>query len=166
MFWTDSSNILLLTENNEWLFPLTNSPPPCFSVVLPPLITSQNLNLNGTRGGTILWPCKANTPFEPSQSRIYWQTEDPVNVVHVYNKGKEEFNSQNKTFANRTTIFLDQLPSGNFSLLFDPLSLKDDQTSLVVVFQPNNKNSQKICQQTLYVAGMVILIHISAVLFH
>ncbi|GLD51548.1 CD276 antigen homolog [Lates japonicus] len=52
----------------------------------------------------------------------------------------------------RTKIFPDLLSSGNFSLIIEPLMLKDDQTSLEVVFMQGNKEREKPCQLTLYVA--------------
>uniref|UniRef100_A0A4W6E1Q9 Ig-like domain-containing protein n=1 Tax=Lates calcarifer TaxID=8187 RepID=A0A4W6E1Q9_LATCA len=107
------------------------------------------------RGARCLWLCQhtVNEPFQPEQTYIYWQGQNNSNtVVHVYSRGTEEYQHQSKSFNNRTKIFPDLLSSGNFSLIIEPLMLKDDQTSLEVVFMQGNKEREKPCQLTLYVA--------------
>lgn len=120
---------------------------------------SENIIINGTRGARCLWLCQhtVNEPFQPEQTYIYWQGQNNSNtVVHVYSRGIEEYQHQSQSFNNRTKIFPDLLSSGNFSLIIEPLMLKDDQTSLEVVFMQGNKEREKPCQLTLYVAGMVL----------
>lgn len=128
-----------------------------FHVFLPLPVSSENFN--GTRGAPWLWPCQHtfSEPFHPEQSFIYWQGQNNGNVVvHFYAKGRQEFQHQGPSFRNRTKIFPDQLASGNFSLLIDPLMLKDDQTSLEVVVLSGNRPREKLCQTTVYVSGMML----------
>ncbi|XP_071383261.1 CD276 antigen-like [Centroberyx affinis] len=125
-----------------------------FHLVLPLLASSENTNINRTRGAAALWLCHHNLsePFQPAESRIYWQGQGDSNiVVHVYNKGQEEFQTQSETFRNRTKIFPDQLPLGNLSLVIEPVKLGDDRTSSEVVFM--SSRTEKVCQWTLYVAA-------------
>ncbi|XP_029936961.1 butyrophilin subfamily 1 member A1-like [Myripristis murdjan] len=125
-----------------------------FCLPLPLPVLSVNTNINGTRGASVLWQChhKLESPFQPQESRIYWQTQDDI-VLHVYNAGQEEYEYQDKTFQNRTKIFPDQLSLGNFSLVIEPLMLRDDRISLTVVYMAATQAGITICQQTLYVAA-------------
>ncbi|XP_051260229.1 CD276 antigen homolog isoform X2 [Dicentrarchus labrax] len=125
-----------------------------FHVVLLLPNSSEKIHLNGTRGAPGLWQCTytSSETFNPKQSSIYWQGKNyPYIVVHVYRHGKENFEHQNQPYINRTKIFTDQLPSGNLSLVIEPLMLEDDQTSLEVVVSGKVGSSDKVCQTTLYV---------------
>ncbi|XP_040912880.1 CD276 antigen homolog isoform X2 [Toxotes jaculatrix] len=119
-------------------------------------LSSESISINGTKGAPWLWSCQhtLSGPFDHTKSLIYWQSQDssPI-VVHAYVKGKQEFQHQNSSFENRTKIFPDQLPFGNFSLIITNLTLKDDQISLKVFFMPgNNPSKVHLCPVTLYVA--------------
>lgn len=109
---------------------------------------------NGTRGAPLVLQCHHNLSekFIPEQTSIYWQSNS--SVLHVFSKGQEEFQHQSESFKNRTAIFCDQLASGNFSLVINPLMLKDDQLSIEVAYIPE---SRTLCQTTVHVAGIVHL---------
>ncbi|CAI5656553.1 unnamed protein product [Oreochromis niloticus] len=68
----------------------------------------------------------------------------------LQSSGQEEFQHQSESFKNRTAIFHDQLASGNFSLVINPLMLKDDQLSIEVAYIPE---SRTLCQNTVHVAA-------------
>ncbi|XP_019208125.1 T-lymphocyte activation antigen CD80 isoform X1 [Oreochromis niloticus] len=105
---------------------------------------------NGTRGAPLVLQCHHNLSekFIPEQTSIYWQSNS--SVLHVFSKGQEEFQHQSESFKNRTAIFHDQLASGNFSLVINPLMLKDDQLSIEVAYIPE---SRTLCQNTVHVAA-------------
>lgn len=109
---------------------------------------------NGTRGAPLVLQCHHNLSekFIPEQTSIYWQSNSIV--LHIFSKGQEEFQHQSESFKNRTAIFCDQLASGNFSLVINPLMLKDDQLSIEVAYIPE---SRTLCQTTVHVAGIVHL---------
>ncbi|XP_039883347.1 butyrophilin subfamily 2 member A2-like isoform X1 [Simochromis diagramma] len=105
---------------------------------------------NGTRGAPLVLQCHHNLSekFIPEQTSIYWQSNSIV--LHIFSKGQEEFQHQSESFKNRTAIFCDQLASGNFSLVINPLMLKDDQLSIEVAYIPE---SRTLCQTTVHVAA-------------
>ncbi|XP_067373007.1 CD276 antigen homolog isoform X2 [Channa argus] len=129
----------------------------CISDVFPLLhVSSGNIIINGTRGARILWRCHHtfSEPFQPEKSSIFWQGFKNSDIVlHFYKNGQEEFYHQHKSFHNRTTIFPDQLPLGNFSLIIEKLTLQDDQITVQVIFMSEGKPTEKLCQTTLYVAA-------------
>lgn len=118
-------------------------------------LSSENVIVNGTRGAPWLWPCQHifPEPFQPNDSFIYWQSLNNT-VLHAYVNGKEESIHQNQLFKNKTKIFADQLPFGNFSLVIDPLTLNDN-TSLEVIFV-EKMNPKRLCPVTVYVAGQYL----------
>ncbi|XP_026232242.1 ICOS ligand-like isoform X2 [Anabas testudineus] len=119
-------------------------------------VSSANISINGTRGEPLFWPCyhTFSEPFQPNNSLIYWQgCRKPHILLHAYVYGKEEFQHQNRSFKNRTTIFPDQLPSRNFSLIIEPLMLQDDQIDIEVIFRSQIKSTNRFCQTTVYVAA-------------
>ncbi|XP_062389556.1 uncharacterized protein LOC134077935 [Sardina pilchardus] len=64
-----------------------------------------------TVGECALLPCLL--PHPPSSLdaiRVYWQTALTDLVVHVFNKGQEEFTHQSPTYHSRTRLFTSQLP--------------------------------------------------------
>lgn len=122
-------------------------------------VSSANISINGTRGDPLLWSCHYifSEPFQPEQSLIFWQGYKKMDIVlHIYRKGQQEFHYQSQSFQNRTTVFPDQLPSGNFSLVIEPLMLQDNQIFIEVIFLSENKPTKKLCQTTVYVAGMML----------
>ncbi|XP_041927096.1 uncharacterized protein LOC121691208 [Alosa sapidissima] len=91
-------------------------------------------------GQTVLLPCLL--PYLPTslnEVRVYWSTKDnsqvekiykrPVEVVHVFNKGHEEFMHQSSAYHNRTRLFTNQLQFGNFSLELRNVSEHDNLTT-------------------------------------
>lgn len=133
----------------------------CFSVVLVLLLpfscenTSNQANV--TRGESWLWSCrhKLSKPFQPEESYIYWHGQnDSPPVLFMYNKGEPDLKHQTKSFENRTKIFPDELHYGNFSLVVEKMKLEDDQTSLEIIFLSAD-DTLRICQTTVYVAGMI-----------
>ncbi|XP_067458983.1 CD276 antigen homolog [Thunnus thynnus] len=126
-------------------------------VLLLPFSSENNsCQANGTRGAPWLWRCHHtfSKPFQPEKSFIYWQGQDNSGlVVYMYNKGKPDLKHQSQSFKNRTKIFPDQLHDGNLSLVIEELILKDDQTSLEVIFNSPSESTKKLCQTTVCVAA-------------
>ncbi|XP_076119127.1 uncharacterized protein LOC143100072 [Alosa pseudoharengus] len=91
-------------------------------------------------GQTLVLPCLL--PYLPTSLhavRVYWSTKDNsqvekihkrrVEVVHVFNKGQEEFTHQSSAYHNRTRLFTNQLQFGNFSLELRNVSEHDNLTT-------------------------------------
>ncbi|XP_005745765.1 uncharacterized protein LOC102196298 isoform X2 [Pundamilia nyererei] len=92
--------------------------------------------------------------FKGGLYETHTSTNQPtLNTFHYqmkYKTRQEEFQHQSESFKNRTAIFRDQLASGNFSLVINPLMLKDDQLSIEVAYIPE---SRTLCQTTVHVAA-------------
>ncbi|XP_062389544.1 uncharacterized protein LOC134077923 [Sardina pilchardus] len=83
-----------------------------------------------TVGESALLPCLL--PHPPSSLdaiRVYWQTANTYQVVHIFNKGQEEFEHQAPAYRNRTRLFTSQLQSGNFSVELHNVSEHDNLTT-------------------------------------
>ncbi|KAG5273878.1 hypothetical protein AALO_G00156660 [Alosa alosa] len=83
-----------------------------------------------TVGQRALLPCLLPLP-RPSLGniRVYWQTDKTDLVVHVFNKGQEEFGHQSSNYCNRTQLNTSQLQFGNFSLELCNVSEQDNLTT-------------------------------------
>ena len=89
-------------------------------------------------GLPVLLPCLLpHPPPSPSQLRVYWQIAQTDQVVHFFNKGKEEFTHQSPSYINRTRLFSSQLQAGNFSLELRNVSERDNNTTFQCVVSDN-----------------------------
>ena len=89
-------------------------------------------------GLPVLLPCLLpHPPPSPSQLRVYWQIAQTDQVVHFFNKGKEEFTHQSPSYINRTRLFSSQLQAGNFSLELLNVSERDNNTTFQCVVSDN-----------------------------
>uniref|UniRef100_A0A3P8YGA3 Ig-like domain-containing protein n=1 Tax=Esox lucius TaxID=8010 RepID=A0A3P8YGA3_ESOLU len=102
----------------------------------------------GIVGKSILLPCKLNssTPIDLQTLILHWISKPNDQVVHAFNKGREDNSHQDVTYRNRTQIFQDQLPSGNFSLLLKDLKVDDDQTAFFLFHRQEYKSGHEIIQ--------------------
>uniref|UniRef100_A0A3Q0T502 Uncharacterized protein n=1 Tax=Amphilophus citrinellus TaxID=61819 RepID=A0A3Q0T502_AMPCI len=130
---------------------------------------SKALMMISVLGGLFLCRAAANisADLEETKSKdrsfIWTKTNADANLIslsdqndteslHYYKNGRENLDHQSLSFKNRTRIFPKELPSGNLSLLINPLMLKDDQKSLKVVVITDSIRS--ICQSIIHVAGL------------
>ncbi|XP_041927065.1 uncharacterized protein LOC121690883 isoform X2 [Alosa sapidissima] len=92
------------------------------------------LQLLATLGQTALLPCDLPDP-PPSlrDLRLFWQTAKRHEVVHVFIKGREEFEHQSPAYHNKTRLFTSQLQFGNFSLELRNVSEHDNLTTFQCV---------------------------------
>lgn len=74
-------------------------------------------------GDTVILPCTITSPGGLSSSVLYWQIDKVL--VHFLYKGKEPLESQDKRYHGRTSLFLDQMKHGNFSLKLSSVQLAD-----------------------------------------
>ncbi|XP_064183819.1 butyrophilin-like protein 2 isoform X2 [Anguilla rostrata] len=126
------------------------------------LVKSQASSVPGdkviaTLGQPVLLNCHPEKPFKPN--RIFWQgrkPSDPVDeypwVLHAYNNGAEELHTQNISYRNRTSIYMDLIPQGNLSLLISEAKVEDDNTQIFVHVQADIVHN--ICRKDLRVAAM------------
>ncbi|XP_032909190.1 programmed cell death 1 ligand 1-like [Catharus ustulatus] len=76
-------------------------------------------------GDNVLLPC-STSPREVNLSELllYWQIGNEG--VHYFHYGKDSLKKQDEKFQGRTSLFLDQMKHGNFSLKLSNVQLGDD----------------------------------------
>ncbi|NXY45726.1 VTCN1 inhibitor, partial [Ceuthmochares aereus] len=76
-------------------------------------------------GETVVLPCTTTSPGELalSKSMLYWQIES--DLVHFFHNGQDSLQRQDKRYHGRTSLFLDQMKHGNFSLKLSNIQLQD-----------------------------------------
>ncbi|KAJ8002240.1 hypothetical protein DPEC_G00177850, partial [Dallia pectoralis] len=101
----------------------------------------------GTVGKSIMLPCQLNSsiPVDLPTLKLYW-TAEPMKNVHAFYNGDENNSHQLPFYRNRTQMFLDQISSGNFSLLLKELKTDDDQKTFYLFHQQDDKNGHIIIQ--------------------
>ncbi|NXP70288.1 VTCN1 inhibitor, partial [Ramphastos sulfuratus] len=109
---------------------------------------------NASVGETVVLPCTATSPGElnPSTSRLYWQIDSLV--VHFFRDGQDELNFQDERYRGRTSLFLDQIKHGNFSLKLSNVQLLDAATYTCIYKQTgDNLNETQKSKVKLIVSG-------------
>ncbi|XP_043928439.1 ICOS ligand-like [Protopterus annectens] len=120
--------------------------------------TCSILAVTAVLGETITLPCLIsgyNERAGKKTKRIYWQTSNdtpkPVEAVHVYNDGKEEFQDQSEKYKQRTKLFLDQLKNGNFSIQL--ISIKVSDEDVYECYYQQENNMRLVCSIDLQVSA-------------
>ncbi|GAB0178303.1 myelin-oligodendrocyte glycoprotein-like [Grus japonensis] len=96
-------------------------------------------------GETVLLPCTTTSPGELalSHSMLYWQIGSLV--VHFFHNGQDSLTSQDERYHGRTSLFLDQMKHGNFSLKLSNVQLLDAAVYACIYKQaPNETQKSKI----------------------
>ncbi|XP_065708165.1 ICOS ligand-like [Patagioenas fasciata] len=105
-------------------------------------------------GETVILPCTTASPGELilSKSMLYWQIDSVDSVdsvlVHFFHNGQDSLSYQNERYHGRTSLFLDQMKHGNFSLKLSDVQLKDTAVYTCIYKQtgdhPNETQKSKI----------------------
>lgn len=67
-----------------------------------------------------------DTNFSLADLSLIWQLTDTKRLVHKFAEGRDQLDNQVRSYANRTTLFYDQLPQGNVSLLLRHVQITDE----------------------------------------
>ncbi|NXW01809.1 VTCN1 inhibitor, partial [Fregetta grallaria] len=112
-------------------------------------------------GETVVLPCTTTTsPGELilSNSMLYWQIDSVL--VHFFHNGQDSLTFQDKHYHGRTSLFLDQMKHGNFSLKLSNVQLLDTAVYTCIYKQtgdqPNETQKSKI---KLIVSGKIFFYH-------
>uniref|UniRef100_A0A8C6ZIB4 Ig-like domain-containing protein n=1 Tax=Nothoprocta perdicaria TaxID=30464 RepID=A0A8C6ZIB4_NOTPE len=76
-------------------------------------------------GETVILPCNVTSSGELdlSNSKLYWQKESVL--VHFFHNGADSLDYQDMNYHDRTSLFLDEVKHGNFSLQLSNVRLDD-----------------------------------------
>ncbi|XP_072837650.2 CD276 antigen [Pogona vitticeps] len=64
--------------------------------------------------------------FSLGDLSLIWQLTDTKRLVHSFAEGRDQLANQGSGYTNRTTLFYDQLPRGNVSLLLRRVRISDE----------------------------------------
>ncbi|XP_077173684.1 CD276 antigen isoform X2 [Paroedura picta] len=64
--------------------------------------------------------------FSLADLSLIWQLTDTKRPVHEFAEGRDQLDNQERSYANRTALFYDQLPRGNVSLLLRRVQIADE----------------------------------------
>uniref|UniRef100_A0A8C1J2W7 CD276 molecule n=1 Tax=Cyprinus carpio TaxID=7962 RepID=A0A8C1J2W7_CYPCA len=64
--------------------------------------------------------------FNLSELSVFWQLSDTKRAVHSFWQSRDQLSDQEERFSNRTSLFPDQLPAGNASLLLRRVRVADE----------------------------------------
>lgn len=73
---------------------------------------------------------------------LYWQI-GTKQLVHFYQNGQDSLKGQDEKFHNRTSLFLDQMKYGNFSLKISSVQLEDDAEYSCIYRQTESHQTKK-----------------------
>ncbi|NXS61393.1 VTCN1 inhibitor, partial [Brachypteracias leptosomus] len=93
-------------------------------------------------GETVILPCTSTSPGELilSDLRLYWQIDSLL--VHFFYNEQDSLHSQDKRYLGRTSLFLDQMKHGNFSLKLSDVQLLDAAVYTCIYKQIGNNPIQ------------------------
>ncbi|NXL13728.1 VTCN1 inhibitor, partial [Setophaga kirtlandii] len=95
-------------------------------------------------GETVVLPCTTTPPGELalSKSMLYWQI-GTKQLVHFNQNGQDSLEGQDEKFHDRTSLFLDQMKYGNFSLKLSNVQLEDDAEYSCIYRQTESHQTKK-----------------------
>uniref|UniRef100_A0A8V0YKA4 Ig-like domain-containing protein n=1 Tax=Gallus gallus TaxID=9031 RepID=A0A8V0YKA4_CHICK len=102
-------------------------------------------------GETVVLPCTSTFPEELniSHSKLYWQKGD--DLVHFFHKGHDDLESQDEQYHGRTSLFLNEVKHGNFSLKLSNVQLQDKAVYSCIYSQAGHQTKKS--QIKLSVSG-------------
>lgn len=71
--------------------------------------------------------------FNLSDLSVFWQLSDTKRIVHSYWQSRDQLIDQDDRFANRTSLYPDQLMAGNVSLLLKKVRVADEGSYMCFV---------------------------------
>ncbi|KAM8747159.1 uncharacterized protein AB9X84_015277 [Acanthopagrus schlegelii] len=117
----DSSQIILADCYRERLMnfhPKENNH--LYDQLKPNMLQCSNTTIEVKAGDRVILSCSTKDKKDISHEEVEWLFKDPTTgedkSVHVYFQGKDYLQEQSDDFKDRTSLFKDQLSSGNCSL--------------------------------------------------
>lgn len=101
-----------------------------------------DMTCHASVGDTVVLPCTSTSPEELdiSQSRLYWQKED--DVVHFFQEGHDDLKLQDEQYHGRTSLFLNKVKHGNFSLKLSNVQLQDEAVYSCIYSQSGHQTQK------------------------
>ncbi|XP_054457254.1 butyrophilin subfamily 3 member A2-like [Anoplopoma fimbria] len=94
-----------------------------------PQLIGSSKPIVATLGDDIILPCHLEPAADASGLMVEWARPDlNPRFVHVWRSGVELASKKHKSFVGRTSLFIDELKSGNISLKLSKVTLADRGT--------------------------------------
>ncbi|XP_077338580.1 HERV-H LTR-associating protein 2 isoform X2 [Lithobates pipiens] len=104
----------------------------------------------GELNGIVILPCS----FTPGKDElIHWTINNEKQSVHSYYHGKDMLKDQDKSYAGRTSLFLDQIKHGNASLQLKQIQKSDENEYSCYVSTVESKRSKVLLKVKTAVWG-------------
>ncbi|XP_051776049.1 butyrophilin subfamily 3 member A1-like [Erpetoichthys calabaricus] len=105
-------------------------------------------------GEAVQIPCflKTTESLKVDDISLEWTTSHKDDIVHAFQKGRDDLNHQEHQFKGRTHLFISELPRGNFSLMLSNVSVSDE-LQYVCSYSMGNKHNEQLSEHCLQTAG-------------
>ncbi|XP_050956994.1 butyrophilin-like protein 2 [Labeo rohita] len=87
--------------------------------------TKHSCNMFVPLGGSVVLPCHVDKCLLNQNLMVEWRRVDKVTLVHLYQDGESQAESQQQDYHDRAHFFTDKIQHGNFSLRLDNLRAED-----------------------------------------
>ncbi|XP_052394159.1 uncharacterized protein LOC127942480 [Carassius gibelio] len=77
-------------------------------------------------GSSVVLPCSVDELLSVEGLEVEWRRTDSETLVHLYQDGESQTESQQQDYQDRAHFFTDQIQHGNFSLRLDNLRAEDE----------------------------------------
>uniref|UniRef100_A0A667X2Y5 Ig-like domain-containing protein n=1 Tax=Myripristis murdjan TaxID=586833 RepID=A0A667X2Y5_9TELE len=84
-------------------------------------------HIHATDGGEVILPCWVDPRTDVRDRTVEWK-KDKVDIVHVYRHGADDDDLQKERFRGRTSLFHDEMATGNLSLKLSNVTMNDSGT--------------------------------------
>ncbi|XP_035389204.1 uncharacterized protein LOC113569021 [Electrophorus electricus] len=95
-------------------------------------------------GGSVMLLCYVQTPIPVEELEVEWRRTDSETVVHLFQDGKSQPESQDQAYRDRANFFTEEISHGNFSLLLKDVTTKDTGVYKCVVYKNQEYNETLI----------------------
>uniref|UniRef100_A0A8C2IF22 Ig-like domain-containing protein n=1 Tax=Cyprinus carpio TaxID=7962 RepID=A0A8C2IF22_CYPCA len=89
-------------------------------------------------GSSVVLPCYVDELLLMEGLEVEWRRTDSETLVHLYQDGESRAEAQQQDYHDRAHFFTDQIQHGNFSLLLDNLTAKDEGVYRCTVYSQHD----------------------------
>ncbi|XP_038616627.1 ICOS ligand [Tachyglossus aculeatus] len=92
-------------------------------------VISEKKEVVGIIGSSVELSCINPSPerFDLKTLWVYWQTASPSTVLRMYSPGENSSTFEDPGYKNRTRLNIENMKTGDFSLVLSNISLQDEQ---------------------------------------
>ncbi|KAL4647794.1 hypothetical protein GN956_G8822 [Arapaima gigas] len=88
----------------------------------------------------VVLPCFVDSSLPVKELGVEWRRTDTEAIVHLFQEGDSRPESQDPSYMDRAQFFTQEISKGNFSLLLENITTKDEGTYKCLVYTNLGKN--------------------------